>query len=141
MYEKEEFSNMNLQTNVSCRNTSLTSCPCDYRATWILGCEERLRDQSGGAGPGGGNSGDDGDDGGGGTLTVDDCQEHVRDQPGGAWPCGGNHGDGGGTLLAVLIVKYRISTHTCPAMPGGGNSGDVGDGGGGGTLSVVDCQA
>ena len=42
----------NFQTNAYCRNTSLTSCPCDYRATWILGCEERVRDQSGGAGPG-----------------------------------------------------------------------------------------
>ena len=42
----------NFQTNAYCRNTSLTSCPCDYRATWILGCEERVRDQPGGAGPG-----------------------------------------------------------------------------------------
>ena len=51
------------QTNMSIIEISLKlAVPCDYRATWILGCEERVRDQSGGAGPGGGNYGDvDGD--------------------------------------------------------------------------------
>ena len=48
------------------------------------------------------------------------------------------HGDGGGALSVddcQVYVEYRP---TC-AGPGGGNSGD-GDDGGGGTLSV-DCQA
>ena len=34
---------------------SITSCPCGDRATWILGCEERVWDQPWGAWPGAGN--------------------------------------------------------------------------------------